>query len=96
MTVGLGPKSIAFVLGTRPEMIKVAPLVKIFGELFSRANAHDLDLDVDVRNPSREPDQLPSEVHDVDLLSHLEREDFTTRTQGPRLQDQLNRFVDAH
>jgi len=32
VTVGLGPKSIAFVLGTRPEMIKVAPLVKLFGE----------------------------------------------------------------
>jgi len=32
VTVGLGAKSIAFVLGTRPEMIKVAPLVKLFGE----------------------------------------------------------------
>jgi UDP-N-acetylglucosamine 2-epimerase (non-hydrolysing) len=32
VTVGLGPKSIAFVLGTRPELIKVAPLVKLFGE----------------------------------------------------------------
>ncbi len=32
MTVGLGPKSIAFVLGTRPELIKVAPLVKLFGD----------------------------------------------------------------
>jgi UDP-N-acetylglucosamine 2-epimerase (non-hydrolysing) len=32
VTVGLGPKSIAFVLGTRPELIKVAPLVRLFGD----------------------------------------------------------------
>jgi UDP-N-acetylglucosamine 2-epimerase (non-hydrolysing) len=32
MTVGLGPKSIAFVLGTRPELIKVAPLVRLLGD----------------------------------------------------------------
>jgi UDP-N-acetylglucosamine 2-epimerase (non-hydrolysing) len=32
VTIGLGPKSIAFVLGTRPELIKVAPLVKLFGD----------------------------------------------------------------
>jgi UDP-N-acetylglucosamine 2-epimerase (non-hydrolysing) len=32
VTVGLDPKSIAFVLGTRPELIKVAPLVRLFGD----------------------------------------------------------------
>ncbi len=32
MRAGLEPKSIAFVLGTRPEMIKIAPLVRLLGD----------------------------------------------------------------
>jgi UDP-N-acetylglucosamine 2-epimerase (non-hydrolysing) len=32
MRAGLEPKSIAFVLGTRPEMIKLAPLVRLLGD----------------------------------------------------------------
>ena len=32
MRAGLGPRSVAIVVGTRPELIKVAPLVRILGE----------------------------------------------------------------
>ena len=33
MRVGLGPGSVAMVLGTRPEMIKLGPLVRLFGDV---------------------------------------------------------------
>jgi UDP-N-acetylglucosamine 2-epimerase (non-hydrolysing) len=42
VSTALGPKSVAFVLGTRPEIIKVAPLIRILGEraLFVHTGQH--------------------------------------------------------
>ena len=66
-------------------------------ELLARADADDLDRDVDVGLVAGEPDHVAREVEDLHRLAHLEHEDLAgAGAEVARLDHELDRLRDRH
>lgn len=65
-------------------------------ELLARAETHVLDLDVDIRGQSGEPDEVPGHVVDLHRLTHVEDEDLAALRVVRCLEHQRDGLRDGH
>jgi hypothetical protein len=65
-------------------------------QLLAGADADELDRDVALRLPAREPDHVVREVHDLHRLAHVEHEDVAALADRPGLDDELYGLRDGH
>src|SRR5438105_14409419 len=65
-------------------------------QFFTGSHARELDLDVGADREAGQPDQIGGDVDNPNRLAHVEEKHLTAATEGPSLEDQLDRFRNCH
>src|SRR6476660_221719 len=69
---------------------------ELLEQFFSRAQAHEVNLDIAVRLQAGEADKVANQVQDSHRFAHIQDKDFSAFAHAGGLQHQLHRFRDGH